>query len=142
MVHKGYNQFLKKCGYHHVDATFKEHLCLQSTMIPLVYRKIHPFRIQSIRRIKPRFLMCKYVWIHWVQQKSFVYTAAILEKIFDLQMKIVIFQLRTNRKQHAAFSHYSRLASADLMLHYKRTSTSHCAGSYFERLSYSDLLAR
>ena len=52
-----------------------------------------------------------HLWIHWERQKNLVYTTAILEKIFDLQMKFVIFQLRPNRKQHAAFSQYSRLES-------------------------------
>ena len=119
---------------------FKEHLCLQSTMIPLVYRMTHGSRISRILLLRPRFFICKHVWIQWVHQKKIVHIEPILEKIFDLQMKIVFFQTRPNRKQHAAFSQYSRLASPFLMLHSKGASTSLCCGTFFKRFSYSDLL--
>ena len=74
-------------------------------------------------------------------KKKIIYAAAILEKIFDLQMKIVFFQTRPNRKQHAAFSQCSGLAFAYLLLHSKRASTSLRIGSFFGRFSYSDLNA-
>ena len=48
----------------------KEHLCLLSSRIPQTYRWHFWFRYLSIRRIRPRFFICKDVWIHWVQQKK------------------------------------------------------------------------
>ena len=93
-------------------------------MIPLVYRMTHGSRISRILLLGPRFFICKDVWIQWVHQKKIVHREPILEKIFDLQMKFVIFHMRPNRKQHTAFAQFSRLASLILMLYSERTSTS------------------
>ena len=75
-------------------------------------------------------------------EKKIVHTEPIMEKIFDLQMKFVIFHMPPNRKQHTAFPQFSRLASSYLMLYSKRTSTSQWIVSEFERFLNSDSFSR
>ena len=114
-------KFAKKLVFHPIRIHLKEHLCGLSSMLPLVYHRIHSVWISSIQRIFKRFLICKQIWTYCTQQKSLECMVAILKETLNLQMKNVIFQKARNWKQHASLFQYSRVASKVMVLHSKRS---------------------
>ena len=86
----------------------KEHLWVLSTMIPSTYRSSHGPWNWRILLLRPKFFMCKDVWIQWVQQKNYPYSSHIGENFWPAN-EICHFSYATKLKTTCSF--FTRFSS-------------------------------